>query len=211
MPIFHYTVTKQYLTQDKLPHYTTDNVGSLLKSSNDGCVLEITQGVCRLYFDIENVEDIETINSLIDDLTTWLNIPKEEYALTRNENSGEHTGLTYHLYLPYQTSQQNVLNLLRNFKLAFPRYIDIMDEIVYRSNCRFRLPNQPRPSMYEQKCDEKDYHQIIHGSAEECVVQNVEGIPELNKEFPSIPEEVLKIVHLTGLNDPPTSGGVPGK
>lgn len=160
------------------------------------CIFEVlSSDRRRMYFDIENIpsEKKTLINDLIKDLAEFLDVDKENYALTLN-NGSRHPGLSYHLTFPYVTAPLNILNSIRNFKLKHPEYKDYVDELVYSNNRLFRLPNQHGilQNDEEQLNRDLDVHRIIKGNFEDFIIQNVQGLPDYEKRHEYVPAKDLE-------------------
>ena len=144
----------------------------------------------RLYLDIEGVptSDPELINRLINDFTTFLNIPSNQYCLTLNRGS-RHTGLSYHLLFKYKLHHKSILNIVRNFKSQYPSYSDYIDESVYDSRRLFRLPlqhsaiNTKSVIQTDKYNREMDFHEIVKGDLGDFIIQNIKTIPFLNSKY----------------------------
>ena len=166
------------------------------EATPDFCIFEVlSSDRRRMYFDIENIpsEYKTLINDLIKDLAEFLDIDKENYALSLNTGS-RHPGLSYHLTFPYVTAPLNILNSIRNFKLKYPKYKEYIDELVYSNHRLFRLPNQHGILQKddEQLNRELDVHRIIKGKFEDFIVQNVQGLPDYEKRHEYVPAKKLR-------------------
>lgn len=142
----------------------------------------------RIYLDIENIpsDQPELITKLIDDWCKFIEVPNENISYTFNSGS-HHEGLSYHVFIPYATYGFNILNGIRKFKCEHPEYVNYVDEKVYNRNRLFRLPDQrgaePDSAYKPGKGRDDDVHKIVQGTWEECVIQNIDGLPDLNKIF----------------------------
>lgn len=189
-------------------------------SDNEDCsIFEVLENnIRRVYFDIENIpyEEEELIHEIIEDLAEFMEIDSNNYALTLNMGS-HHPGLSYHLTFPFKTHAGNILNLVRQFKLKHPEYINYIDECVYNINRLFRVPNQYglvqlnerigwlAPCKYyygwkkdckqEMKSSKKssDIHRIQRGELEDLIIQNINNIPILDKIFDSVSKKKLPL------------------
>lgn len=167
----------------------------------------LENSIRRIYFDIERIPTNEDklIYDIIRDLSAFMEIDAENYGLTLNKGS-HHEGLSYHLTFPYKTHAENILNLIRKFKLKYPKYNDYIDECVYNVNRLFRLPNQyglveinekvghlddcfthsPIPENKNEEALKRkliDVHRIQHGKMEDMIIQNYANLPMYNKIF----------------------------
>ena len=142
----------------------------------------------RIYLDIENIpnDQPELIKKIIDDWCKFIGVPNEKIAYTFNSGS-HHEGLSYHVYVPYVTYGFNILNGIRKFKCEHPEYVNYVDEKVYNRNRLFRLPDQigaePDSAYKAGKGRNDDVHKIIQGEWADCVIQNTDGLPDLDKIF----------------------------
>lgn len=151
----------------------------------------LENNIRRVYFDIENVprDEEELIYDMIEDLAEFIGIDSNNYALTLNTGS-HHPGLSYHLTFPFKTYALNILNLIRQFKLKYPKYINYIDECVYNNKRLFRTPNQY--GLVEMKSDNSpDIHRIQRGELEDLIIQNINNIPMLDKTFDSVSTKKL--------------------
>ena len=167
----------------------------------------LENSIRRIYFDIERIPTNEDklIYDIIRDLSAFMEINADNYGLTLNKGS-HHEGLSYHLTFPYKTHAENILNLVRKFKLKYPKYNDYIDECVYNVNRLFRLPNQyglveineivghlddcfthsPIPKNKNEEALKRnllDVHRIQHGTMEDMIIQNYDKLPMYNKIF----------------------------
>lgn len=178
----------------------------------------LENNIRRVYFDIENIpyDKEETIHEIIKDLAEFMEVDSNNYALTLNMGS-HHPGLSYHLTFPFKTHAGNILNLVRQFKLKHPEYINYIDECVYNINRLFRVPNQygivelnerigllgPCKYYYglKKECKENtkssekssDIHRIQRGELEDLIIQNINNIPMLDKIFDSVSKKKLPL------------------
>ena len=176
------------------------------KKTPDKCVFEVLNvDNRRLYFDIENIpnKSRHLIYDLIRDLSNFLGVDKQSYVLTINKGS-RHPGLSYHLLFPYKTYANNILNLVRNFKLKYSQYKNYIDECVYNHGRLFRLPNQfgigNSVKGHFIKNKKYDVHHIVKGKFQDFIIQNTEGLPELDKNFDYIPKYKLRNTHLSPID-----------
>lgn len=203
-----------------------DEMKRVIESNSDNekyTIFEIlNNAIRRIYFDIENIpyEKEELIYEIIKDLAEFMEIDSNNYALTLNKGS-HHPGLSYHLTFPFKTHAENILNLVRQFKLKHPEYTNYIDECVYNSYRLFRVPNQYglAPCYHEPKgwdnvrfygvlrkdCEQNtepsiksyikssDIHRIQHGELKDLIIQNINNIPMLDKIFDSVPRKKLPL------------------
>lgn len=197
-----YTRIEAYYKAYKRNIKTCNSLESFMQVVKDNeatpnfCIFEVlSSNRRRMYFDIENIpsEKKTLINDLIKDLAEFLDVDKENYALTLNTGS-RHPGLSYHLTFPYVTAPLNMLNSVRNFKLKHPEYKDYVDELVYSNNRLFRLPNQHGILQKddEQLNRELDVHRIVKGNFEDFIIQNVQGLPDYEKRHEYVPVKKLE-------------------
>lgn len=137
----------------------------------------------KLYFDIENIpKDKENmIYDLINDISDFLKIDKDQYALTYNSNSHAHPGLSYHLYFPYKMNYLDMKKLVVLIKTKYPQYADYIDDSVYSSIRLFRLPNNGK--VTGRGVNNNDFHQIVKGQFNETLIQMTDELPEFD-QFP---------------------------
>lgn len=201
----------QYNENKKENYIIFKNPTDLISEFNNSklqpkCMLEVLQSnFIRVFLDIEKIprDKPNLIYSIIDDISEFLSIDKNTYALTFN-NGSHHPGLSYHLYFPYFTTKQNMLNVVRNFILKTEKkYEKYIDQSVYSKNRLFRLPYQYGPGLLEkvqQKVPqnkepeindqnyerEKDYHIIIKGDIKDCIIQNLTNLKMIKSNYPPV-------------------------
>jgi len=150
---------------------------------------EVLQNADRkIYLDIEQIpydKDL-LIFEIISDFQTFLNVTDKSYALTINNNSNQHGGLSYHVVLPYVLDNVIMKQTILTFLTKFEKYNDFIDTTIYDIGRLFRLPNQYKP-LGDGLC-ELDYHRIIEGSFNDFIIQNIKNIPTLT------PPEGIEIV-----------------
>jgi hypothetical protein len=147
-------------------------------------VLEyLSKTMTRLYFDIENVPQTEQnlIYEIKDALALVFNIANNNFTLTLNMNSGQHAGLSYHLYFPYVIDRTSIVLTLQSSKFVDTlfKYIDMG---VYNNGRIFRCINQLKPYANDNDIftSELDYHKLIVGSIEDTIIQNIDSLPSLS-------------------------------
>ena len=200
---------------EELMNVVNDN-----KKTPDLSIFEVLEnGIRRIYFDIENIPfDKEfAIYKIIQRLAEFMEISPDIYALTLNKGS-HHEGLSYHLTFPFKTHATNILNMVRSFKLKYPKYVEYIDECVYNVNRLFRLPNQYgiveydeikgnlAPSKYYYHATPEknirsvkycDVHRIVNGKFEDLIIQNISNIPMLNKTFGHVSTKKLPMHNIS--------------
>ena len=150
----------------------------------------------KLFVDIDGVEiDKPTlINEFIQDFIDFLNnefklhLNYDDYALTQNNKSGSHAGLSYHVYIPklYIRHISNIKYILKLFIKDHSKYFEYVDGVIYHNNRLFRATNQFNAKNV-QTVDEiienteliQDIHILKHGSLKDTVIQYIEESNEL--------------------------------
>ena len=158
----------------------------------------------RLYFDIENIpsEQPELIKDIISALKTFLlkTLPSGTFpelsthciphALTINECSSNHEGLSYHLYFPtLATPTSNQELLLKHFLSSElgKDYQDYLDTVVYSPQRLFRCAEQIGVKRRGNK-NPSDIHHLVDGDISDTVIQYCPASTTnlINYEFPAI-------------------------
>ena len=174
-----------------------DTVDELKKECDEdnGSTFELLRyQLRRIYLDIENIprDDIGLIYDIIENWCDFLGISKQQYAFTKNEGS-HHEGLSYHVFFPVRDYTGNIFNAIRNFKLKYPNYSEYIDETVYGSERLFRLPEQYSVLPYNMKYSPRnEIHHIVRGNFEDCIIQNISNLPQLEKSFQPVTNFTLK-------------------
>ena len=157
----------------------------------DVCVLEVlTNAKRRIYLDIECIpnDKPEMINDIVTSFIAFMQLPSDtKYTLTMNAASANHSGLSYHVILPYAMDYLLLKRCVAAFKVKHPEYEKYVDQSVYSHNRLFRLPEQGKPTG--QGIDNDDKHVIIQGSMDDSFIQVIDGLPEIG----TIPKEILDI------------------
>lgn len=167
-----------HASKNKYINGTLEQLIQTAKTSSN-TTLEILNNIMRrLYFDIENipVEKPELINEIIEALAKMVDIDPTKYALTINKHSSQHKGLSYHLYFPYKLENYKIRCLVNDFKTENEELGQYFDDCVYNNGRLFRLPEQKGCGFGSS---EDDKHEIVHGTFEDCVIQNLNGLPTL--------------------------------
>ncbi len=202
----------QYNENKKENYITFKNSSDLISEFNNSklkqtCMLEVLQSnFIRVFLDIEKIptDQPDLIYSIINDISEFLSIDKNLYTLTTN-NGSHHSGLSYHLYFPYFTTKQNMLNVIRNFILETEKkYEKYIDQSVYSKNRLFRLPYQYSPLLeindpnYDRQ---KDYHVIIKGDIKDCIVQNITNLRMIKSDYPPVKTTDLESNNISAMNE----------
>ena len=136
---------------------TTKNKGYHLKLSiNDNVIL---------FGDIDHVKDNDTFNNIIDALSDFFKIEKDDIAFTLSKKT-ENKELSYHWsFCSYFTSMKELKGYMKIFIKQHPQFKEYIDTSVYK-NGWFRLPLQTnKDKLYE--------HKIIKGVMQEFIVNNI--------------------------------------
>jgi hypothetical protein len=100
-----------------------------------------------------------------------------------NVNSGQHDGLSYHLYFSCVIDRKTIVLTLTSSQFidTIFKYIDLC---VYNTGRLFRCVNQLKPYANEHDVftSELDYHELIIGSIEDTIIQNIKNLPNMNIE-----------------------------
>ena len=139
----------------------------------------------KFYFDIENIPrfDDKFIYNIIRDIQAYVKktsgIELKKYALTINEHSSSHEGLSYHLiFQDYYTTQQNNRFMLLRFLKEYDFYKEYIDTVVYSKNRLFKSANQLNINK-----NENDFHKVIVGTIEDTIIQNIDGCKLFNYKW----------------------------
>ena len=161
----------------------------------------LDKSIRRVFLDIENipVDQPNLVHDIIKDFNSLLNIdPKEQYVLTKNENS-THSGLSYHYIAPFIINHIDLKKYVHWFKIKYEKYNQYVDSVVYNIGRLFRLPDQTKPTG--QGLDPNDYHKIIHGTYENAIIQNTKDLPLVNSN-PELGKIKIKIKNVSkGVKD----------
>lgn len=140
---------------------------------------ENIDSLVRIFMDIENIpfEEPDLIFTIVAAFSTYSGIT--DYAITQNKSSGSHLGLSYHVYFFAKLTLRELRDAIYVFVYNNPQWSRYIDISVY-NRCRlFRVVGAVKPSS--NKCmglpSEKDFHEVIHGTLEETIIQNVENLP----------------------------------
>lgn len=157
------------------------------------CLLEILSNVKprdknRMYFDIEKipVNQPYKIFEIIDNIYKECGLDKNviDYALTFNENSISHEGLSYHLFINVKCLYYINREICVHMAIKYNDYCNYFDTVVYGKNRLFRSVGALNPKLPEK--NKKDFHKLIHGKIEDTIIQNIENLQEFNKIFNDI-------------------------
>lgn len=164
-------------TNYKYYHSIDETMSEVLDDTS--CTFEVLkEEIRKIYLDIEKVQDENTINNLINDLMKFLKITDvDNYVLTENKGSGQHSGLSYHLILPYKIIISDMVRLIVSFTIEHPEYSKYVDVGVYDKRRLFRLPNNGK--MSSNGINMNDIHRVVHGEFKDAYIQVIDNVPQL--------------------------------
>lgn len=142
------------------------------------CTLEVLSApIRRIYLDVENIptDKPEIIEQLITKLKAFLHIPDCKECLTHNKNSTQHSGLSYHVILPYKMHIDMMKKMILYFKELNPEYEKFIDPSVYSRLRLMRLPYNAK--VTGSGLDENDYHELVRGTMADAIIQDL-NVPD---------------------------------
>lgn len=159
-----------------------ENINSAMNDILDKstCTLEVLNKTRRkIYLDVEHIPFNETnlIYTLISDFTTFINIENENYVLTMNTSSTQHSGLSYHVIFPYTIQIYDLKKLVQMFTNKFTQYTQYIDDTIYNILRLFRLPENGK--VTGTGIDNNDSHKILKGEFINSFIQDITNIPPL--------------------------------
>ena len=190
MPINYYAFNKTYRERRGQTHISTNDINQFIELiSTSGKVYEtLLTNPVKLFIDIDGIPKnepniiYEFISKFIIFMNKIFNINITKYALTKNEGSINHAGLSYHVYFPEYYVDK--IHMLKFILLKFIEYdtsnkfYDYIDGCIYHFNRLFRCPNQYNASI--ETIDELDKHVIIKGTIKDCVIQYIDESDIIN-------------------------------
>lgn len=188
--INYFAFNSTYTERRRNNHQETTNIKEFIDLINfPGKVYEVLLNTpVKLFIDIDGIpkNKPDLINEFIQEFIKFMkkifDITINKYALTKNEGSTSHAGLSYHIYFPeYQVKHISIIKyILLNFiKYDEERkFYDYIDGCIYHYNRLFRCPNQYNAN--KEVIDELDKHIIIQGSIEDCVIQYIDKSTLIN-------------------------------
>lgn len=168
--------------------------------------------MCRFFLDIENLNDnVEYINindkykypKFLEDFENYMGFEHQSFTLTLNNNS-EHEGLSYHVIWPYVIQFSKIKQYIIDFINQNPQYVLYIDSSIYSNRRIFRCPYQHKPALKRNGRRINDYHKIIFSrrisdidnNLDFCIsnsiIQNIDGLPEINKSINISYDEIDK-------------------
>lgn len=148
-------------------------------------VLEENRAI-KIYMDVENIpySETEKIYTIIDTFKNYCkekyNLELTDYVLTQNNSSGTHPGLSYHVIFKYYNTYIYILrNLIENFIVENPELDKYIDCSVYSSLRLFKSVYQIGTTEVK---DPNNYHNLILGTIEDSIIQNIKDTKEFFKE-----------------------------
>lgn len=160
-------------------HYQSveESMGEVL--DNTTCTFEVLrEDMRKIYLDIEKIQDDNIIHNLINNFMKFLKITnKDSYVLTENKGSEQHSGLSYHLILPYKMMVSDMVKLVVSFTVEHPEYSKYVDVGVYDKRRLFRLPNNGK--MSSKGINMNDIHKVVHGEFKDAYIQVIDKVPQL--------------------------------
>jgi len=133
----------------------------------------------RLFIDIDGVplELNSLIYEFISDFIMFMNVEFNihitRYALTKNENSISHKGLSYHVYFPeyYVDKIFKIKYILTLFIKNHEKYYEYVDGCIYHYNRLFRCVGQLNASVKSNN-EPDDIHLLQKGTIEDTIIQD---------------------------------------
>lgn len=205
--INYFAFEKSYRERKRNNHSTTENIDEFEELlSRNGKVYEVLLDLpAKLFIDIDGVpkDKPNLVYEFIDDFKKFMksefHVNINKYALTKNEGSTSHAGLSYHVYFPeFYVEKIYVLKhiLLRFVKYDSERkYYDYLDGCIYHYNRLFRCPNQYNASR--ESIDELDIHKIVNGTIKDCVIQYIDDSTKLNIDIDSSKIKGITLKHVS--------------
>ena len=176
---------------------------NICRSTNKECIYEsLNSNVRRFYVDIDKIpqNNTELIFDIITALMLFFKFPKSmKYALTKN-NLSKDNYYSYHLYFPMKIDKINLRNGLCKFLRYHQSYLDYIDVAVYTRDIQLmRLPwshsalktSISKGLPIEYNYNEDDYHEIIKGEFKDCVIQNIDELPEFKTQYKDMKAKTL--------------------
>lgn len=172
--------------------YITDNAFS--KNNKILEVTDIAKKYYRVFFDIEGDIDSNLLGSLISDFKQFV---KENYNIECTEswtenNKSVHGSYSYHVFFNIYCELELMLFVVNGFDLETKfKYHPYIDKCVYSYGRLFRVPLAYRPQQMNTKdpndprrvFDKNDFHKIISGSIEDCLISNIQGCTKIPSEL----------------------------
>ena len=143
----------------------------------------------KIFLDIENIpmDEPDIIDNIIRDFKKFTkdsaNVDINLIALTLNTNSISHEGRSYHVIYDVCTEIFNMRNMICWFLWKFPHYKNFVDSTVYSRNRLFKSINQININHNVGKSNPNDKHNLIRGTIEDSIIQNVNNIKSLGFEY----------------------------
>lgn len=182
--------------------YITDNAFSETNKVLE--VTDIAKKYYRVFFDIEGDITTDLLACLISDFKQFV---KRNYNINCNEawtenNKSVHGSYSYHVYFNVFCELELMLFVVNGFDLE-TRFVyhPYIDKCVYSYGRLFRVPLAYRPQQMHTKdpndprrvLDKNDFHKIIKGSIEDCLISNI-------KDCIRIPAELITYLNFGNLD-----------
>lgn len=205
--INYFAFEKSYRERRRNNHSISENIDEFEELlTRNGKVYEVLlDSPVKLFVDVDGVPKDKTnlIYKFIDDFKKFMksefHVNINKYALTKNEGSTSHVGLSYHVYFPeFYVEKIYVLKhiLLRFVKYnSSNKYYDYLDGCIYHYNRLFRCPNQYNASR--ESIDELDIHKIVNGTIKDCVIQYVDDSTELDIDIDTSKIKGITLKHVS--------------
>ncbi len=189
MPINYFAFNQTYRERKGRDHQETTNIDEFCNLlSQPGKVYEVLLDTpVKLFIDVDGIPTTEPnlifefIDKFISFMNITFNVKINKFALTKNEGSLSHPGLSYHVYFPeyYLSKIYDIKFILLKFTEFDEdhKFYDYIDGCIYHFNRLFRCPNQYNASR--EAIDELDVHKVIQGIVKDCVVQYVDESQQL--------------------------------
>ena len=216
----HFTVlNKYYDSQYKRKQYSKNIEESIefvneLAFNETNKVLErtyISKTYFRMFFDLEGNFDEGLLDKFILDFKKFV---LEEYHMTCEEsitknNYSIHGKSSFHVYFNIYTRLDFMPFIVNLFDIKTKyEYEKMIDKCVYRYGRLFRCPFTIRPQSKSKvpgdlmdTLNKSDFHEIIKGKLEDCLIGNICGCQKIIPSFISCITSFRNDVKLSGGND----------
>ena len=218
--ILHFTILNKYYDSPSKKLQYSKNIEESLKFINDLAfnetkkVLEVTyisKTYFRMFFDLEGNFDSSLLDSFILDFKKFV---LEEYhmncedSITKN-NYSIHGKSSFHVYFNIYTRLDFMPFIVNLFDIKTKyEYHKIIDRCVYRYGRLFRCPFTIRPQSKSKvpgdlldSLNKNDFHDIIKGNLQDCLIGNICGCHKIIPSFISCITPFKNDVKLSIKND----------
>lgn len=169
--LFHIKNSYKEFSKHKISYYDHKNSNDfdlMMKDINNKqtCSYEVLTNVYRkIHFDIENIpkDKPDLIDEIIQRIKNWFGLLDGRCIVTRNLNSTQHPGLSYHvIFCGYRIKYDKLKLYVCCFKEHNRDIAPYIDHSIYSSIRLFRLPNQVKQGTNETP---EDSHHIVYNTS----------------------------------------------